>query len=378
MATAIKANRLSQRDAVCAPDAPLRTDFASFLSAVAKARDPSNPRRQWWHEHLEKSLGAKYAIEGKDGDPMYVSKAAMDEGSGATGGYLVPPALSLALLKSLAEKGFIFPRALKVGMGTRTLKCPAVDLSSTATAGVSPFFGGMTFTWGPPTVVPETEPKFREVDLTAWDLLGFAVMSNQFLADAGPEAEQFLVEIIARAAAWQAEYAFLRGLGTPNSMPLGIVNPQTSIFVARNSATDVKAVDIATMAENLYPGGWCNAVWACNPTVLTKLAQLTQFVLNGWHYHEGGAAGFLMTRPLFVTEKLPALGTAGDLVLFDPSAYVIGMRQEVLVDASPHSRFANNQTDFRTWLRLDGKPWFNAPATLADGTTTVSMGVVLQ
>jgi HK97 family phage major capsid protein len=69
-------------------------------------------------------------------------------------------------------------------------------------------------------------------------------------------------------------------------------------------------------------------------------------------------AGFLMNRPLFVTDKLPALGTKGDLMFFDPYLYVVADRQQVLIDTSIYDPnvFTKNQTMFRVWLRMGGRP----------------------
>ncbi|MDE2102046.1 MAG: phage major capsid protein [Patescibacteria group bacterium] len=371
-----------------------RTDIVAFFAAVAKARDhrESGAHRDYWHDHVcksfdywcpvrKESVKPGYHVDVKDGDPLWVTKAALNEGSGSAGGYIVPPQISLAILRSLAEESFIFPRALKTYMNSRTQQLPFVDMTGTAALGQSPFFGGMQFTWQPEAVLTETEPKFGMLDLTAHNLTGFSTVSNQWLSDSGPGVEEAFVKLIARAAGWQFEYAFFQGTGTAAQMPLGIIQgiaPQTSVNVVRSAPSSIANTDIANMAGHLIPGGWRNAVWAVTESAIPKIAALSQFVLNGWHYHEGGAIGFIMTRPVFPTEKLPSLGNIGDLVLFDPSAYVVGVRHDVLVDASPHSSFPTNQTDFRVWLRGDGKPWQNGQVTLADGQTKASMAVILQ
>jgi HK97 family phage major capsid protein len=81
---------------------------------------------------------------------------------------------------------------------------------------------------------------------------------------------------------------------------------------------------------------------------------------------------------LFITEKLPAVGTAGDIVLMDPSLYVIGDRQQLEVAASEHVNFLKNQMTWRVVERLDGQPWMDKYITLQDNSTTVSPFVVLH
>jgi HK97 family phage major capsid protein len=76
--------------------------------------------------------------------------------------------------------------------------------------------------------------------------------------------------------------------------------------------------------------------------------------------------------PLFVTEKLPALGTAGDIMLCDWSQYLIGDRQQLEVAFSEHVAFLNNQTVWRFVNRVGGMPWLKDKVTLQDATSTLS------
>ncbi len=336
--------------------------FSGFFKHVAKFRGPNVLESQHAAQVL-KGYGSRY-----------VEKTAMSSTSGTLGGYTVPPQLSTALLKSLAEKSFIYPRALVVDMSSATLRLPKVKTDS-AVAGQSPFQGGVVFTWGQSqgALITETEPSFSQDNMVAWDLVGYSAMSNQELADMGPETEGLLVELLARGASVQAEYAFLQGTGTDGLMPNGMLNSPACLNVTRNTASHIKIQDVSGMAKKMIPEGWKHAVWACTPSALDDIIQLTQFQITQGGDADSGTAGYLVTRPLFVTEKLPTLGTLGDLMFFDPSMYVIGNRQEVVVDADPHTLFANNQTLFKVWLRIGGMPWLNAPVTLADGSTASSI-----
>ena len=78
-----------------------------------------------------------------------------------------------------------------------------------------------------------------------------------------------------------------------------------------------------------------------------------------------------------MTEKLPALGTNGDLMLVDRSFYVIGDREYVLA-ASPHKNFLMNQIVLRVVSRFDGQPLLDKKVTLQDGTSTASPFVILN
>jgi HK97 family phage major capsid protein len=165
-------------------------------------------------------------------------------------------------------------------------------------------------------------------------------------------------------------------------MPLGIVNSPAAINVARNTANQIKINDIVGMTSSLLPYSWKNGIWATSPTALAQIQQLAQYFINieldGMYSVKPKPCGALSTMPLFITDKLPPLGTKGDLVLFDPSLYIIGMRQEVVVDVSHDDAFKTNQTTYRIWMRLDAKPELSGSVTLQDASTKTSPYVILK
>jgi HK97 family phage major capsid protein len=352
---------------------PSRT-FGAFLKYVREAYYARLPADRYMASQvLEKDFGSGYEYAGG-----YVEKTALGEGSGQTGGYLIPQDLTLELMRVVSEESFIYPRALVIPMTTLQVLAPTVDVTTVQSAGTSPFFGGLLFKWGSSQAPAETEPAFRQLQLTAWDLLGYCTVSNQWLWDVGPGGEDYLLQMFGRAAAWYAEYAFLQGTGTVNQMPLGILKAPGTVSLTRQTSNQITQVDVAGMAAQLIPYSWNNAVWACSPSALAQLFKITGIQMNMDALGQPGLAGYLLSRPLYVTDKLPPLGTKGDLVLFDPSLYVVGVRQEVLVDVSPQVAFKTNQTDFRVWLRLDGKPQVNSGVTLADGSTVAGAYVALN
>lgn len=361
--------------------------FGGFLRAV---RDANNPFKtiagSEANRTLEKVYGSYYHTDKKSGN--VVTKTAMGENTGTVGGYTVPPEFALAIMEVISEECFIWPRANVVPMHAKEISLPCIDaVTATTTVGRSSLFGSTYFTWGEEQQPVESEPKFRQVALHAWDLLGYTIVSNQFLEDTGPEGEKALVRMFGKAAAWTAEYAFLQGQGTAASMPLGILNAPGTIFPARKTPGGQKIVvdDIASMSGQLLPASWRRAIWATHPTCMPQLGVIPTFFLNQARLDDGSAAT-LFGRPLFVTDKLPPLtnvgntGNTGDIILFDPWLYVIGLRMEVLIDASSEvpPLFTTYQSAFRIWLRLDGKPWVSGTITLPDAVTTVSPYVALH
>jgi HK97 family phage major capsid protein len=124
-------------------------------------------------------------------------------------------------------------------------------------------------------------------------------------------------------------------------------------------------------------------VWYCSPTVIPQLLQLQDGASRAIFISiDQGAVKAptwkLLGLPVLITEKLPTLGTKGDLILVDPSLYVIGDRMMLEIAASEHVNFLKNQMTWRFVQRVDGRPWLDNPITLQDASSQVSPFVVLN
>jgi hypothetical protein len=428
-----------------------------WLNLVAGASKQGSPTQYLCKKALENDYGSGYVQRQVQKDLGQITKAAMSENQGLTGGYLLPPSYTNQLLRCIAEESFIFPRAKVIPMPGETCLAPRIKVEAAPTAaGQNPMLGGITFAWGKEITPTETaDPTFAMDNFTAWDLIGYCVVSNQWLHDSSqkwgapdsarsvqanagngygmynvspgdtghpdpnsnaprgatgnatwnpggqPEprtpqgrqvtgdpletAEKYLFDLFATGATWYAEWAFLNGSGSAQQMPLGILNSPARIDVTRQTTgVHITSQDIPGMTSSLLTSSWKNAIWACSPTALNQIQQITQYFFNIELTHDGAyklapkPCGMLSTLPLFVTDKLPTCGNRGDLILFDPSRYVITQRQEVLVEVSSDDALRTNQSTIRIWYRLDGKPELAGSVTTQDTTTKVSPYVVLK
>jgi HK97 family phage major capsid protein len=350
---------------------PKGKSFGDWLLAVVR-----NDRG-----YLERHYGSRFN--------EWSQKAALGEASGVAGGYTVPPEFYQGLMQLVAENTFIRPRAFVMPMAGATLQIPYLDVTTVQSAGVSPFFAGVQMYWTAESQTrQETEPQFKQLDLKAWELSGYSVSSNVLLQDSVIGLEKFLMTLFARAIAWFEEYAFLQGNGV--GKPQGMVNCGAAIAggghsgnTQRDTASHVYFDDIAWMWSKLLPASWGSAIWAFSPTVVPELLQLkdgaNRAIFISIDQGITKAPNWsLLGRPAFPTEKLPALGTKGDIILIDPALYVIGDRMSVEVAASEHVNFLKNQMTWRIVERVDGQPWLEKAVTLQDGSSTVSPFVVLN
>lgn len=311
----------------------------------------------------------------KSGLNNEVRKVALAENSGSAGGYLIPPQFMNELLTIAAEDAFIEPRAKVIPMNSRTATWPMLDITTNQGSGISPYFGGVQASWQPEAAtINETEPAFRQSEWTAWDLVLFTVSSNQLLADNGIGLDALLTQLFGAAITWHKEYAYLQGKGAGSTMPLGILNSPATLVQNRGTGGTFKLADAAAMLSHLQVRSWDDACWIMHQSVIPQLIQMVDNSTSNrlvWMSPMGDAKAmgpaamklpnaFLNGLPVFFTEKLPSLGTKGDVMLVDFSRYVIGMRLDLQIDVSPHYLFRNNQLAWRVIARCDGKPWMNS------------------
>jgi HK97 family phage major capsid protein len=329
---------------------------------------------------LDKDYGSQRSEWSADTQAKF--KAALAEGSGVTGGYTVPPDFYSQILGIAAEEttfrqfGFVQP------MASATTQFPFLDISTVQAAGTSPFFGGVVATWTAEAQTrTETEPTFKMMELKAQELSGYTVSSNVLLQDSPYGLEKFLMTLFGRAVGWFEEFAFLQGNGV--GKPLGVLVAPATVAVTRNTAAHFFFQDYAAMLTKLLPASWNRCHWYVSPTVVNDLFQLKDGANRAMFVSiDQGVVKAVIWRlngqPIHVTEKLPPLGTKGDVMLVDPTLYVIGDRMQLEVAASEHVNFLKNQMTWRFVQRVDGRPWLDGPITLQDATTTVSPFVVLN
>ncbi len=288
-------------------------------------------------------------------------KTAMVETSGPLGGYLVPPDFKDSLMRDIAGLSLVRPRATVIPMTSRTTYLPTLDATTLPTAnGVAPFWGGLRMQFAlEGQARAETEPAFRQVELTAFELGGYALCSNPLMQD-GLAIESWLRAAFARSAAWYEDWFFINGNGA--GQPLGVINSAASVLVTRNTASHFKVQDAQSMLSSLYMID--QPVWAISQTANADIVGLTGWIPNGLMALYGA--------PVVSTLKQPALGTKGDVIVADWGLYVIGDRNEISIDVSYDEPTAmlRNQAVWRVVERLAGAPWISAPIDIPDANVT--------
>ncbi len=318
------------------------------------------------------------------------AKADLTGQSGPLGGYLIPEVFIQRILEPMQELSIVEPKAFTLRSRTgRTFTLPALDITQDPPAGGSAMFGGMVMTWAEEAAsITQTNPLLRNIKLELHELSGYVVSSNALIEDEAIGLEDMLVRLFSSALAWHKDYAFLQGNGV--GKPLGILNSPSFLTVSRSGSAAFALQDAANMLARLMPGSQPSSVcWVLHPYHLANLIRMLSSSTGGElvfmpNNNVTGAPGMmLLGHPVFLTEKVPAPGTSGDVLLADLSRYIVANKvlasgtAEVAIAYSEHVKFLTNQGAWRAVVRVDGQPWQKSTVTLADGASTVSAFVGL-
>ncbi|MGL4553969.1 MAG: phage major capsid protein [Gemmataceae bacterium] len=371
----------------------LDTAVKQFSAATGKSRrhssreifgtgEESDPKKTFGAFLLAVRTGDRKALDEMDAVPAEPETKDLGTVTGTAGGFLVPTQFAADLLRVAAERAVVRPRAYVQPMTSRVCEIPALDAAVTPGTGETAAFGGLAMTWTEEDQSrTENDPQFRQLRLEAHELGGYLEASNNLLADSAIPLESLLRNLFGQAIAWHEDYAFLRGDGA--GKPLGMINAPACISVARSAASAFALADAANMLSRLMPG-WSaeSCVWAIHPYHMARLVTMASTALGGGlAWLPQGVSGrprmALFGIDIMPSEKLPAVNTAGDVLLADCRHYVVGDRGTVEIAYSEHVAFRTNQAAWRVVRRVDGQPWQRAPMTLSDGASTVSPFVTL-
>jgi len=291
-----------------------------------------------------------------------VSKTkALQESDDTAGGFLVPEEFQAEVIRFATEAAVVRPRARIIPMTTNTKTLPKLDQSNYKFAGIDIHWEG-----DEGEEKQESQPKFGRITLKVGKMIGLCPVSDDLLQDTPVNLANFLVAIFGEAIAYEEDKQFLTGNGMKK--PLGIVNGGVS--VNRETAGKITYEDLKQMRETLPAWADAGAIWITTKAGLTEILDIKSGVYDGSGVDE--TKGFPLFLPGFslaadlpktilgypyaVTDKLPAVGTKGDIILANLAAYYIGDKGGLAVASSIHDRFRYDETTLRFVKRVDGQP----------------------
>lgn len=330
----------------------LTTAKGSVINLKSKSKPwiiLSNEMNQWAKDF------AQYLKNGN------VSKL-LSEGVDTAGGFTVPEEFNAMMIMYDTEPAGVWPRATVWPMRGEKLSFPKLLQNPDVDDGSFDHFAGVSFAWTEEGgQKAETQPEFGLVEMIVHELSGYTEITNILLDDSVLNLMNYLTNIFRSAWYWITDKSFLDGTG--GKKPLGIINDPQVLTIQRQSALDVQVDDLLNMDAKLPAVFDQSAVWMYSKKVRAKIRgqkvtnSSKELVLQ--ETYSDLAQGYISTilgRPAILMDgKIPALGTAGDVILGDWKWYYIGFRQDFVMDSSRHYAFRNNRTALRCSGRVDGQ-----------------------
>lgn len=356
-----------------------RSQFSFFIRDIIHA-NPQNPDpddRAAAHERLVKPWD-----EGGFGSQL----RAMVEGTGTAGGYVTPVVFETLVMEVMAEQEVIIPWADQKPLAAREVSYPVLNQFSIPVAGQSAMFGGIkVYRKGETQQRTESDMSFKRIGMVAGDMTAYTELSRDLVQDA-PGVDNYVIRAFGSALGWREDWESINGNG--DGMFLGFLNAPCTLVLVRNTSAHIKYQDIFTMKTRLRQQAGMNTAWIAHPYTLYDIETLQdpsgKFIYQPNTFVAQGApgatmvagsiqyalSGYLLGWPLLTSEKVPALGTTGDLSLLNRKSYWIGRRSGLEIGTSEHFRFDTDELALRAKIRNDGKPGQIAPYYLADGSGT--------
>lgn len=280
------------------------------------------------------------------------SSDAMTEGTGSSGGYLVPTEFRYEVIRLLNASAMIRSIARIVPMGTWKRTLPKQS-SAVAIAWVTEF--------GTKSV---TKPGFGQFTQQAKVMAAIVKSSDELLRDAGLNVQQFVAELIAEAMALEEERVALAGDVSGAGDPFNGVLYASGVAEVTMAASEIQYDDLIDLKGGITEAYEDPAIFVMKRDALHLIMKLKDGQGQPiWHGPRDGNPGQILSKPYKLSAQLPTdLGATSDktpILYGDFGRYLWisdreGMAVKVSQDASDwvsgalDSAFMSDQT----WLRF--------------------------
>ena len=300
------------------------------------------------------------------------------EGSGADGGFLVPPAFASEIFTLSLTDDALLPLTDNTPVSGNGMVFPKDETTPWGTNGVRAYWQAEA------TAATATKPVLGTQAMRLHKVMALVPLTNELLADS-VAGGAFVMPLVARSIRWKTNEAIM--FGTGEGQPQGMFNSGAVVVQPKESgqATQTLVIlNIANMIARLPPGTFGDAQWFITPDAMPSLFTMTLGNYPIYLPASAGATsnpyGTLMGRPINVSQHVPAFTSQGDISLVVPNWYrtITKAGSGVQVDQSMHLYFDADVTAFRATFRMDGGSKISTAIAQAKGSKTLSPFIQLQ
>lgn len=324
------------------------------------------------------------SIQGNQPDNRLMNAATTygNEGTGAEGGFLVPPEFAREIMVKVQAEENLLNRAAQLTTSRNSMTIPKDETTPWQSSG-----GVLAYWEGEAGAITPSKPAFEQSTVRLVKLTALVPISDENLEDAVGLESWLRAKAPAKMAA-KINTAFVRGTGV--GQPLGILKSPSLISVAKETSQPADTVyfaNINNMWARMYAPWRRNAVWLINQDIEPQLEAMAfdpDATSKVPVYLPGGSVAnspyaVLKGRPVVPIEACSTLGDQGDIILVDMNQYWAFLKAGgVRTDTSIHLYFDQALTTFRFIFRLNGMPAWASAISPENGSLTRSWAVTLD
>lgn len=339
-------------------------NFGDFALAVRRASFKENPQVD---ARLQNAALSTYG----------------NEGTGADGGFTVPPDYRSEILTKAFGEDSLIARTDQLRTAGNSITLPTDETTPWDSS------GGIQAYWvGEAGTKTQSKPIFGETSIKLHTLAVLVPVTEELLEDS-PAMGSYLGRKAPEKIDFKVSNAIVRGTGA--GMPLGFLNSPSLVTVSKESgqaADTINATNAVKMLGRLPTASRATAAWLIHPDAEVQLPLMT-IGQQPVYLPPGGLRdapfGSLLGRPVIPHQVAETVGDLGDIMLVDLQQYLTAVKtgngrdaNGIKQDVSIHLWFDQDAVAFRFTLRVAGAPWWAAPITQRDGSNTQSPFVVLE
>ena len=235
----------------------------------------------------------------------------------------------------------------------------------------------------------ESDATAEEIEFKIVDLTGATSYSRDYIVDNFIAMDSIVTALFGDAMAWIEDWVCIHGNGV--GQPQGYFNSNALIQITRSNANKIASDDLGAMLAQL--AGQCerSARWIAHRSTIpqlfilnnksaTPVFQPNALVMQSDPLSIMGtgssdqvtfqSSGTLLGYPIFFTEKVPQLGTPGDLTLVCPNQFGLAERLGMEIGVSEHFYFSTDKIAYRFKKRHDARSLWRAPYQDASAVAT--------
>lgn len=296
-----------------------------------------------------------------------------NEGTGADGGFLVPPEFAREVFQHSLEEDALLPLTDNYPVQGNNLTFPRDETTPWGTDGMRAYWESEA------AVATQTKPKGAVSTLRLNKLLALVSVTDELQADT-MALETHIGRKTSESIRWKTNQALFQGSGV--GQPLGFFGHAAQVSVAKEGAQvadTIVAENVAKMfSRQINPS---KAVWMINHDAYPQLMLLNKANQMLWMPDfRVGPGGALMGRPVIITQLCKTVGDKGDIAFACWKHYrtITKAGAGIETATSMHLFFDAGAMAFRATFRIDGQPSAAAAVTPANGSNSLSPFVVLD